>query len=275
MRLIRIVFLAILAFLLQTNTARPGTIDPNTPDSKYVEFGKSFPSVVRIKTRAKCKKPECKVREHDQYGSAVIIRPHWILTAAHVVLDTTDTEIILSDDTRKRLSRVIPHQEFQEDKFGHFDVALGYSPDELKLEFYTPIYADTDEVGQAVTISGFGMHGTFNTGIVASDSQKRAGHNKIDYTDRGFLICTPSTGHSRLPLEFMIGPGDSGGGLFIGNKLAGISSCILAADKKPDGTYGDESAFTRMSLYTDWVESQIRSHELALLARATQDPELR
>jgi hypothetical protein len=70
----------------------------------------------------------------------------------------------------------------------------------------------------------------------------------------------------------MIAQGDSGGGLFIGNKLAGINSFLMASDKQPDGTYGDESAFTRVSLYADWVESEIEKYELALQARATTGP---
>ena len=71
----------------------------------------------------------------------------------------------------------------------------------------------------------------------------------------------------------MISPGDSGGGMYIGNKLAGINSFLMAIDKVPDGTYGDDSAFTRVSLYVDWIESQIAQHELALQARATTGAE--
>ena len=50
--------------------------------------------------------------------------------------------------------------------------------------------------------------------------------------------------------------------MFIGNKLAGINSFLMSTDAKPDGTYGDESAFTRVSLYVEWVNEQIAAHEL-------------
>jgi hypothetical protein len=43
----------------------------------------------------------------------------------------------------------------------------------------------------------------------------------------------------------------------------------MAVDKKPDGTYGDDAAFTRVSLYADWVESQIQRHEAAILGKLT------
>lgn len=272
MRLIKTAFLAILLFLLNTNIALPGTRDPETPDEKYLEFGKAFPAVVRFKANIKCKDPKCTVKEHAQYGSAVIIRPHWIMTAAHVVLDTTEPEAIFSGESFP-LPRVIPHKEFADNKFGYHDVALAYSPKAFKLDFYSPLYTASDEVGKAITISGYGMQGTFHTGCQHSDGLRRAGHNKIDSSSQSFLVCTPSRS-GKFPLEFMIAPGDSGGGMFIGNKLAGINSFLMATDKKPDGTYGDESAFTRVSLYADWVESEISGYELALQGRATTASEI-
>jgi len=249
--------------------ALAGTTDPNTPDSKYVEFGRQFPSVVRLRAKLKCTKPDCDLKEHLQFGSAVIIRPNWILTAAHVVHDTHDPVILRDDDGEHVLQKVIIHQDFQDGNIGFHDLALGYSPKNFDLEFYTPLYTQSDELGKAVTIAGYGVHGTFSTGGVNSDGQKRGGHNLLESAERAVLVCAPSSGLKRLPLEFMITPGDSGGGMFIGNKLAGINSFLMATDKKPDGTYGDEAAFTRVSLYADWVESQIERYELALKAQST------
>lgn len=249
--------------------APAGTRDPNTPDEKYVEFGKSFACVARVKARVDCDKPDCPLREHDQYGSAVMIRSHWILTAAHVVHGTKRQTIVTAGGQEYPLTHVIIHKDFTDDNIGYHDLALGYSPKDFGLDFYCPLYADSDELNKAITIAGFGVTGTFHTGGQASDGQRRAGHNKITGTERGVLVCTPRAGRERFPLEFMIAPGDSGGGMFIGNKLAGINSFLMAADGKPDGTYGDESAFTRLSLYADWVARQIETHELALQARAT------
>ena len=148
-------------------------------------------------------------------------------------------------------------------------MALGYSAQNFEADFYPELYTDTDEVGKAATIAGYGFYGTFHSGAKFTDGKKRAGHNLLDSQERGVLLCSPSRGAQRFPLEFMIAPGDSGGGMFIGNKLAGINSFLIAIDKKPDGTYSDESAFTRVSLYVDWVESQIKQYELALTAQAT------
>jgi secreted trypsin-like serine protease len=57
-------------------------------------------------------------------------------------------------------------------------------------------------------------------------------------------------------LEFIIAPGDSGGGLFIENDLAGIHSGVIE-DKinKGKSKYGAVSAHTRVSVYKDWIEN--------------------
>jgi hypothetical protein len=48
----------------------------------------------------------------------------------------------------------------------------------------------------------------------------------------------------------------------------------MAADKQPNGSYGDEAAHTRISLYADWIESQITAHELKILGKGTMAADL-
>lgn len=262
--LVGLVFLALSAF--------GGTTDPNTPDSKYLDFGKEFPSVCRVRAlivTGTSDKPDVSV----QYGSGVIIRPNWLLTAGHVVKGHAAAFALKDDDSEHILEKVILHKDFSDDHFGFHDLALCYSSKDFGLKFYTPLYKKLDEVGQPITIAGYGVHGTFTTGAKLSDGKKRAGHNKIDSSERSVLICTPSV-TNKFPLEFMIAQGDSGGGMFIGNELAGINSFLMAKDRKPDGTYGDESAFTRVSIYAEWIEEQILLHELSIAGKLTQAPNL-
>jgi hypothetical protein len=96
---------------------------------------------------------------------------------------------------------------------------------------------------------------------MVSDGKKRGGSNIIDKIDRELLVCTPSRAYNKTELEFLIGSGDSGGGLFIDGKLAGINSCVMATDGKPNSTYSDESGHTRISKYINWIETTINNHD--------------
>lgn len=264
---LRHLFLHLVRFVVLScatyGSLRAGTIDPDTPDSKYVEFGKKFHNVVGIAAQVPCDKPECPVKSHAHLGSAVVIRPNWLLTAAHVVHSGTSYRALLAGEEVYDLPHVVWHKDFDDTKFGINDIAICYSPRRLEMEFYPPLYGKSDELGKPITFAGWGFTGTFHTGAIRSDGLRRAGHNVISETQRTVLVCEPRR-RNKFPLEFMIAPGDSGGGMFIGNELAGINSFLMARDGKPDGTYTDESAFTRVSLYIDWVDDQIAAHEQTL-----------
>ena len=67
-----------------------------------------------------------------------------------------------------------------------------------------------------------------------------------------------------LDLEGLIAPGDSGGGLFVGDRaeapLVGVASYIRGFDWKNDSDYGDTAAFTRISAFNSWIDEMIQSH---------------
>lgn len=228
-----------------------GTIDPNIPDNTYIRYAKDFKYIYKICGTDNDGKLFC--------ASAVAIDSHWILTAAHVVKNHR-TCIIHKEEKAYEVTDIIIHKDFDDDKFGGSDIAIGYIKEDLGLDFYPSLYEEKDEIGKACTISGFGFTGNFNTGSVKHDGNQRAGTNTIDSIENNFLICSPSR-KNKTPLEFLIASGDSGGGLFIGNKLAGINSCVLASDRKPDSTYGDESGHTRISIHHEWIKEIIANHE--------------
>lgn len=229
-----------------------GTIDPSIPDDKYVEYAKDFKYIYKICGTDNDGKLFC--------ASAVAIEPHWILTAAHVVKGHR-TCILHREDKAYEVKEIIIHKDFEKGEFGIADIAIGYISEDLGLDFYPSLYETEDEVGKVCSISGYGFTGTFNTGSVKHDGKQRAGSNKIDHTEKDFLICSPSR-QNKTALEFLIASGDSGGGLFIGNKLAGINSCVLAADKNPNSTYGDESGHTRISKFIPWIKEIIKKKKV-------------
>jgi hypothetical protein len=235
-------FLSILLFF---SFASAGTIDPSTSDSKYVEYGTKFHSVVKI----------CGSYEDGSLfcASASLIDDHNFLTAAHVVKGAVVCFVTV-DEASFPIKHIVIHKTF-EDKFGVGDIAIGYSEKPFGLRYYPPLYENENEVGKLCSMSGYGLTGTFYTGVYKSDNKKRAGSNIIDSIDKDMLICSPSkrTDKDYTSLEFMIGSGDSGGGLFIDGKLAGINSCVMAIDRSPRSKYGEQSGHTRISKFIEWI----------------------
>lgn len=228
-----------------------GTIDPNVPDEKYIQYGTKFPYVLQLEGTNK-----------DNYivlGSCVIVDKKWIITAAHVAKEMTTCRV-LYDNTKIHINRMIIHKDFDDAKFGLADIALGQLEQEIILDFYPELYGDSDEPNSQCSIVGFGFGGTFETGSKFSDSKKRAGLNLIDKIENDLLICSPSI-NKKTSLEFLITHGDSGGGLFINNKLAGINSCVMTTDNKPNSSYGDESGHTRISKYKPWILENINEYK--------------
>jgi hypothetical protein len=68
-------------------------------------------------------------------------------------------------------------------------------------------------------------------------------------------------------LEYQLAPGDSGGGLFIDGRVAGVNSFISATDGNTDADYGDLSYTVRVSSHIDWIRGAVNG-----LARALRMP---
>lgn len=224
-----------------------GTIDPSIPDSKYISYGSQFEYVGKLCGTYNDGSKFC--------ASAVAIDDHFILTAAHVVKDSNSCTFIINDKSFC-LSDVTYHKDFDNEDFGTSDIAIGYSKESFGLEFYPPLYIDDDENNKLCCISGYGITGNFHTGSIHSDNKKRAGSNMIDSIQKNMLICSPSKRGEKgyTELEFLIAPGDSGGGLFIDGKLAGINSCVMAVERAPKSVYKDESGHTRVSKFINWIK---------------------
>lgn len=246
----------VLAF--STILSIAGTIDPLTDDTKYIEYGKKFKYIYKL----------CGVSKNNELfcGSCVAISPRWVLTAAHVI-DGAKICGISEDDSKQTVlaSETFTHEDYDKD-FGYGDIGLVYLAKELELDFYPELYDKEDEVGKLCCISGYGLTGTFLTGQIKSDNHRRAGSNIIDKIDRHLLICTPSPTIStgRTALEFLIASGDSGGGLFIDGKLAGINSCVMHSPNRPRSIYSNEAGHTRISKYISWIKKIMSSKEITL-----------
>lgn len=248
---------AFLLLILVGSACRAGTMDPSVPDSRYVEYGAKHECVVPIYGDCEC--PDGGGKPHKFAASAVVLGPRWVVTAAHVLKGTTGVRVKVKE-REHMIRRIVVHKHFRDDKVGFYDIALGESEDDMNLDFYPELYEDRDEQGKVASICGYGITGTFGSGATRSDGKKRAGSNMVDKVEDHVLVCSVRGGR-KTSMEFMIASGDSGGGLFIGQRLAGINSFVSAVDGKPNSSYGDECHHTRVSLFVPWIKGYMKGEE--------------
>tara|TARA_B100001778_G_scaffold11853_1_gene9314 strand:- start:1314 stop:2099 length:786 start_codon:yes stop_codon:yes gene_type:complete len=228
-------------------TVLSGTIDPSVPDSKYVEYGAKY----------QCVLPICGIlgdKLNTQFkATCVVIDSLHILTAAHVV-EGTITQHVLYKGKAYPCSIVAIHGDYDSKVMGQHDIAIAKLQRPIELDFYPKLYTDKDEVGKVCGLAGYGFHGDFNSGYNSKtyDNDRRAGSNIIDAVNKNVLKYSVHT-EPKTTLEFLICPGDSGGGLFIDKKLAGIHSYVYATDGKSDSDSGDVGCSTRISDYIEWI----------------------
>lgn len=244
-------------FLSMSCIAESGTRDSLVPDEKYLSYGEKHKCVVPIYGQCNCDETKT---PHSFSASAVVIRPQWVITAAHVVKGKNDVMIKVGTKDIK-IKRVIVNENFEESKLGMYDIALCESEDDIGFVSYPELYKKKDEQGKIASICGYGVTGTFGTGATSTDGRKRAGANMIERMENHVMICVKESNKRKTNMDFLISHGDSGGGLFIDQKLAGVNSFVTASDGKPDSSYGDESGHTRVSLFVDWIHSTIGESE--------------
>lgn len=230
-----------------------GTIDPKVPDQKYIEYAQYFPFIgLLVGTK----------EDNSPYsGSAVAYKSNIVITAAHLFHKNKQAAVIFNKKPIL-IKEIIIHPKYDYEKFGSYDIAICILSENLDLKWYPSLYVENNESGKISCLSGFGSTGNFITGVNKNGGEKRAGSNVIDYVNDHMLFCSPSLYKRKTSLEFLISPGDSGGGLFIDSKLAGIHSGVIE-DKPNKGKskYGAVSLHTRISTYYDWINDSVQEIE--------------
>lgn len=245
------IIIPLLLVLILSSNLISGTIDPNTPDNKYIEYGKKFSYIGLILGQ--------KNDDSHYSGSAVAAKDLIIITAAHLFYESKQAAVMINKKLIP-IKTIIVHNDYDYDKFGKYDIAVCLLSSTIGLEWYPELYEDIDESGKICSLAGFGATGNFIDGAKKSDGSKRAGSNMVDDVNDFLLFCSPSITFNKTELEFLIASGDSGGGLFIGNKLAGIHSGTIETKKeKGKSKYGSISVHTRISSHKTWIEETIHN----------------
>jgi hypothetical protein len=246
--------LAILILLFPT-VSLAGTIRPDVKDEEYIEYGQKHKCVLKLNIRNKNEKGEYV----NGFGSCTIIAPRVAITAAHLVKGIDDVFVVKSDGSQVKVKYSAFPRLFDGGKIAEsFDIAVCYLEEPIVLDFYPEMYRTKDEVEKICSIAGFGATGNHNEGVTVRESKKRAGSNRIDAVINGMLVCTVGP-LKRTSLEYLIAPGDSGGGLFIDKKLAGINSNVatIHKDRNPNSDKNDFACHTRVSNHAGWIDQCI------------------
>ena len=229
-----------------------GTIRHDIEDKKYLEYGQEHTCVLKLGGIVEENGEDIKY-----YGSCTAINKRWVVTAAHVVkMKGLKKNFLILGEREIPIEKIVVRSEF-DGSFGSADLALCKASEDLEISSYPELYEGSDELGKICGIAGYGKTGNGLTGANSASDHKRAGSNKVDAISDGAIYCNMSR-KDPTELEFLISHGDSGGGLFIDGKLAGVNSSVLCSDGKTDSSYGDESCHTRVSRFKDWIEETVK-----------------
>ena len=223
-------------------------------------------------------------------ASGVLISPDWVLTAGHVVGGNNYQGGGISNLTFSLGSAGGPLSFAADEWYAHpgwtstqGDLLAGYDLGLIHLgstvttfEAASLYLSDTLSI-QPGTLVGYGATGTGLSGYLSGTSgTKRAGQNMIDAQGDGETISSsilfvdfdqPGTSAKNvvgsdvpLRLEYLIAPGDSGGGLFVTENqqtfLVGITSFTWGIlDGVANSSYGDVAGFTSTTSQLGWIHA--------------------
>lgn len=220
----------------------------DTDPAAHRELAQRFPSVVHLNL------PD---------GEGVLIRPEWVLTAAHVAVEVEVDHVLTVAGRDARAAEVIIHPQWED---GPHDLALIRLHQPVSRVDPVDIYRARDEEGRLIYLVGTGYGGTGITGPDGVLGEPRGATNRVDDASEhwiSFRFDDPREPDSNATeLEGISGPGDSGGPAYVEQGgamlVAGISSGqSTAATGGVEGVYGVTEFYTRVSSYASWIARTI------------------
>jgi chymotrypsin len=265
----RVTRLLLLLLLAASSNASAIVVRDDVDDPKYRIPVSDFPALVDMPGE----------------GHGVLIAPHWVVTAAHVIPGHAELKQVVINGIPRDVERVVVHpghkrppQALADQALATWDwtlfiVLLSSSDDIALLKLAKPvtdvspvaINQGVDEYGQVVRIigkgatadgvAGYDMHSPHRTQLRRADNKVTSAH------ERWFCYVFDKPSES-LPLEGASGGGDSGGPVLIETgkewRLAGLTSWTAphqGATRVPFGQYGQISCNVRLRHYGAWIES--------------------
>jgi len=207
---------------------------------------------------------------------ATLISPQWAVTAAHCAQEEGLLEA--AKPTGRGYRARIAGRTFLIDQVVHHPgpgVDGGPVPDIALLHLRTavthvapiPLFSGSEEVGRVIVLPGWGASGNGQSGLTPKDGLFRVAENLVERAEGGRLFWkfdAPGPNSKALTLEGISGPGDSGGPALIntpsGLAIAGVSSSQDTMGG-PEGLYGVEEKFVRVSDLAEWINAHVQISE--------------
>ncbi|MFC5863531.1 trypsin-like serine protease [Acidicapsa dinghuensis] len=274
----------LLALLGVAITAHAIVIRHDVPDAKYAVSGKDFPALVDLPGE----------------GHGVLIAKQWVVTAAHATMDMQTTHnYVVINGKRREVSKIVRYPDYMafsitwsklfrdvksvdaESWLARHASARASMHDIALLELTNPVedvvpvalYRRLDEQGQVAKIYGKGATGNDLQGAdpkAPTRGALRRAYNQVISTDNQLLVYRFDCGAKALPLEGVIGGGDSGGPVLLNDhgawKLAGVAHGLDAqkadyftmhSDTYRQGICGQDFSNARISFFASWIDSVI------------------
>lgn len=186
--------------------------------------------------------------------TGTLISPTHVLTAAHCTEGVSDQQGSFAVNGRTfSTTEITDHPQYNSNRFdAGYDISIMELSQAVTGIAPMPIYRQVPQVGQVLTLVGFGEGGPGNGGGQGDFGNKRVGTTPIDEVTElhiGWNFDNNS--------ESNTAPGDSGGPAFLTISGQQYIAGITSGGSNDDASIGDFSFDTRVDVFANWIDSVV------------------